>query len=221
MKKEVYVSVSTDPISEYQLIYEYARQMQGHADFLHCDVMDGKFVPKITYDHQLVNNINQNSSIMLDVHLMCDEPLDILDDYLDAGANIVTVHYEAFKDKENLLRAFNKIHSRYALVGLAINPQTKLSDVKIYLHMVDLVLVMSVEPGESGQKFMPEAIDKIKALNDIRIANEFNYKIEVDGGVNGENISSIVDSGADMVVSGSYVYSAKNQIEAINELKGV
>ena len=85
MKKEVYVSVSTDPIEEYQLIFDYAKEMQGKADFLHCDIMDGKFVSNRTYDSQLVNNINQNSSIMLDVHLMCDEPLKLIDEYINAG----------------------------------------------------------------------------------------------------------------------------------------
>lgn len=160
MKKYIYVSVSTDPIKEYQRIAEYTKEMQGYADFLHCDVMDGKFVPAKTYDSQLVYNINQHSLIMLDVHLMCDEPLKSLDDYLKAGANILTVHYEAFKNKNDLIIAKQKIKDAHALAGLAINPDTDINEVKIYVHDFDVILVMSVYPGASGQKFIPQTVKK-------------------------------------------------------------
>ena len=221
MKKEVFVSVSTDPIGEFQLICEYAKFMQRHADFLHCDVMDGTFVPKFSFDSNLVLNINQNSLIMLDVHLMCKEPAKIVDDYIDAGANIVTVHYEAFEDKEELVRTLSNIKKRHALAGLAINPSTPISEIKVFAHEVDLFLVMSVEPGESGQKFIPKALEKIKQLDEIRVQNDFKYKIEVDGGINKDNAKSIVDAGADILVSGSYVYSSQDQIEAVESLKNI
>lgn len=219
MKKQVYISVSTDPIEEYQLICEYAKEMQGNADFLHCDIMDGKFVPKKTYDAQLVQNINQNSLIMLDVHLMCDEPLRIIDDYIKADANIITVHYEAFKNKNDLMLALKKIKDGHALAGLSIKPETSVSDIKVYIHDFDVILVMSVEPGASGQKFMPEALDKIKELNRIRENNNYNFKIEVDGGVNSNNAKDIISAGADMLVSGSFVYKSHNKKQAIENLK--
>lgn len=219
MKKQVYVSVSTDPIEEYQLICEYAKEMQANADFLHCDIMDGKFVPKKTYDAQLVHNINQNSLIMLDVHLMCDEPLKLIDDYLKAGANIITIHYEAFKNKNDLILALNKIKQGKALAGLSIKPETPVSEVKVYIHDFDLILVMSVEPGASGQKFMPESLEKIKELDRIRESNDYHYKIEVDGGVNANNAKEIVSAGADILVSGSFVYKSHNRKLAIEELK--
>ena len=221
MKKEVYVSVSTDPIEEYQLIFDYAKEMQGKADFLHCDIMDGKFVSNRTYDSQLVNNINQNSSIMLDVHLMCDEPLNLIDEYINAGANIITIHYEAFKNKNDLILTLKKIKEANVLAGLSIKPNTNINEVKIYIHDFDVILVMSVEPGASGQKFMSEALDKIKQLDNLRTANDYKYKIEVDGGVNKDNVKEIVEAGADMVVSGSYVYKSNDRILAINSLKNI
>ena len=221
MKKEPYISVSTDPIKEYQTIFEYAKEMQGKADFLHCDVMDGKFVPKQTFDHQLVANINQNSGIMLDVHLMCSEPLSSLDDYIDAGANIITVHYEAFEDKNNLMLVSSMLKKNGVLAGISINPTTKVKDIKIYLHDFDVVLVMGVTPGESGQKFMRDALEKVKTLNEIRKNNNYKYKIEVDGGVNLDNAKEIIDAGADMLVSGSYVYYAQDHLKAVDNLKNV
>lgn len=220
MKKNVYISVSTDPIVEYQTICEYAKEMQGKADFLHCDIMDGKFVPKTTYDAALVNNINHNSLIMLDVHLMCSEPLMSLDDYIKAGSNIITVHYEAFSNKNDLMLALEKIKGAKTLAGLSIKPDTTISEVKAYLHDFDVILVMSVEPGASGQKFMPEALEKIKELDRIRTENNYNYKIEVDGGVNNQNAKEIIDAGADMLVSGSFVYKAQNKKHVIEELRG-
>lgn len=220
MKKKVYVSVSTDPVKAFGDVVDYAKDMQGKADLLHCDVMDGKFVKKKNYDYNLVDSINQNSLIMLDVHLMCSEPLASIDDYLAAGANIITVHYEAFKDKNDIVLAIEKIHKANALAGISISPQTSIKDIKMYINNIDVVLVMSVVPGASGQSFMPESLDKIRELDEIRKGNDYNFKIEVDGGVNTDNVKDIIDAGADMVVSGSYVYNAKDRLNAIKSLRG-
>ena len=219
MKKNIYISVSTDPIKEYQKITDYAQEMQGYADFLHCDIMDGKFVENVTYDDQLVYNINQHSLIMLDVHLMCDEPLKSLDNYIKAGANIITVHYEAFKDKNDIMLAVNKIKQSDVLAGLSIKPETSVNEVKVYVHDFDVILIMSVEPGASGQKFMPEAIDKVRELNELRTNNNYKFKIEVDGGVNAENAKDLIEAGADMLVSGSYVYKTHDKLAAIETLR--
>lgn len=220
MKKDIYVSVSTDPIKEYQGICEYAKQMQGVAEFLHCDIMDGVFVKNKTYDYMLVSNINQNSLIMLDVHLMCSEPLKIIKQYIKAGANLISIHYEAFKDKADLMEALNLIKSNHILAGLAFNPSTPLNQIKIYAHDFDVFLVMSVVPGESGQKFIPECLEKIKELSLLRKNNNYTYKIEVDGGVNEENVKSIIDAGADIIVSGSYIFNHENKEKAVAILKG-
>ncbi len=221
MKKEVFVSVSTDPVKEYQSVIEYAKKLQGEADFLHCDIMDGQFVERLTYDAGLVANINQNSLISLDVHLMCNEPFKLIDDYLRAGANIITIHYEAFADKNQIIDAVKKIKKSGALAGISFKPSTSLKDIKIYLHNFDVALVMSVEPGLSGQKFMPEALARIAELDRYRRENNLNFKIEVDGGVNGENAKEIVDAGCDILVSGSYIYKSNDKIATIKSLKEI
>ena len=220
MKKYIYVSVSTDPIKEYQKVTDYAQEMQGNADFLHCDVMDGKFVANKTYDAQLVYNINQHSLIMLDVHLMCEEPMKIIDDYIKAGANIISIHYEAFKDKNDIINAKEKIKNANVLAGLAINPSTSINDVKVFIHDFDLILIMSVVPGASGQKFMPEAINKIRELNKLREENNYRFKIEVDGGITADNVLEVIEAGADIVVSGSFVYKSHDKKLAIQSLRG-
>ncbi len=221
MKKNIMVSVSTDPIENYQDIVDYASQMQGNADFLHCDVMDGVFVKRKTINSQLISNINSNSLIMLDVHLMCDEPLKDIKEYARAGANIITVHYEAFKDKSKLQKCIEEIHEQGCLAGLAFNPQTPINEIKIYLYNLDLVLVMGVVAGESGQKFMPEVLEKIKELDKIRLSNNFSYKIEVDGGINQETAEKVVKCGADILVSGSYVYKSKDKLKTIKSLQNI
>ncbi len=220
MNKRVYISVSSDPVKEYHGVVDYAKELQDVADFLHCDIMDGKFVERITYNAQLVKNINENSLIALDVHLMCNEPLAMIDDYLSAGANIITVHYEAFKDKRQIVEAINKIKKGRALAGISFKPSTKLKDLKVFLYDVDVVLVMSVAPGESGQKFMPESLDNIRELNRIRNENSFKFKIEVDGGINKSNAKEIIEAGADMLVSGSYVFKEEDKKNAIKALRG-
>ena len=220
MKKNIAISVSTDPIPNYSDIIDYAQYMQTRVEFLHCDVMDGKFVEKVTYDASLIKNINLNSLIMLDVHLMVDEPAYYIDDYINAGANILTIHYEAFKNKEKLPEAIHHIKERNTLVGLSIKPATSFKEIRTFAYTVDVILVMSVEPGLSGQKFMPEILDKIAEINKFREENNLRFKIEVDGGVNATNAKSIIDAGADILVSGMYVYGAKNRDVAIEELRG-
>ncbi len=220
MKKYFYISVSTDPIKEFQSIEDYAQEMQGQADFLHCDIMDGKFVESKTYDYTLVENINKHSLIMLDVHLMIQEPLKYIENYVNAGANIITFHYEAFEDKNKIIEAVKKVKDGGALVGLAIKPETPISDIKVFIHDFDVILVMSVEPGASGQKFMPMALEKVATLDRLRKDNDYKYKIEVDGGIVPENARLLCEKGADMLVSGSFVYKAKDRFEAIDQLRG-
>ena len=221
MKKNIFVSVSTDPLKEYQKITEYASFMQGKADMLHCDVMDGMFVENKTYDARLLDGINKNSLIMLDVHLMIDEPEYYYQEYIDAGANIVTLHVEAFKNQELLPEVIKKIQAQHVLAGLAINPETTFKEVKMFLYDVDVVLVMGVEPGESGQKFMPEVLNKIKQIDKFRADNNLSYKIEVDGGINEQNAKALIDAGVDILVSGNYVYSAQDKEKAIETLRNI
>ncbi len=221
MKKDVLISVSTDPVQDYQSLIDYVKDIQGKVDFLHCDVMDGIFVDRKTISAQMINNINANSSIMLDVHLMCNEPLKSIKEFAKAGANIITVHYEAFSEKDKLNKCIDEIHKSDCLAGLAFNPSTSIKDIKVYLHKLDLVLAMSVVPGKSGQKFMTDVLEKIKELDKIRRENSFKYKIEVDGGINPETAPQAVEAGVDILVSGSYIYQAKDRELAIKTLKGL
>ncbi|MBP3431616.1 MAG: ribulose-phosphate 3-epimerase [Clostridia bacterium] len=219
MKKNVDVSVSTDPISDYQNIIEYAKKMQGIADFLHCDIMSDNFVQKNTYDFNLVKNINRNSLIMLDVHLMVDEPSEDIIKYIQAGANIITLHYEAFESKENLVEALKFIQEHNVLAGISFKPSTPFKEIRSFVFGCDLVLVMAVEPGKSGQTLLEETFDKVKEVDEFKRNNNLRFKIEVDGGVNDKNSKRLIDCGADILVSGSFVYESKNRKEAVAALK--
>ena len=214
-----YVAVSTDPIKSYEEIVEYAKEMQDKADLLHCDVMDGKFVQSKTYDWAMVENLNQNTALMLDVHLMVDEPLQSIENYIKAGANIVTLHYEAFKKKEDLVKAINLVKSMKTLVGLSIKPETSFKEIRLFCYNIDVLLVMSVEPGKSGQKFISDTFEKVKQIAKFRHDNNLNFKIEVDGGVNGDNAKQLREAGVDILVSGSYVFGATDRKKAIENLK--
>ena len=214
-----YVAVSTDPIQSYEEIVEYAKEMQDKADLLHCDVMDGKFVQSKTYDWTMIENLNQNTALMLDVHLMVDEPLQQIENYIKAGANIVTLHYEAFKKKEDLVKAINLVKSMKTLVGLSIKPETSFKEIRLFCYNIDVLLVMSVEPGKSGQKFISDTFEKVKQIAKFRHDNNLNFKIEVDGGVNAENAKGLREAGVDILVSGSYVFGATDRKKAIESLK--
>lgn len=222
MKKQ-YVAVSTDPVkseNQCESVLGYAREvLNAGADFLHCDVMDGKFVPQKTIDERVVEFVNSNCLIPLDVHLMTVNPQRTILKYKRAGANILTVHYEAFKCKLKLKSALKKIRKLKMLSGLSIKPQTEVSEIENLLPLCDVILVMSVEPGKSGQKFLESAIKKIEQLNLIRKQKNLNFKIEVDGGINAEIAKKIASKGADIIVNGSYIFNAENKKEAINSLK--
>lgn len=220
MKKNIEVSVSTDPIGDYQTIIEYAKQMQGVADFLHCDIMNKNFVPKDTYDFNLVKNINRNSIIMLDVHLMVAEPSEDIEKYIEAGANVITLHYEAFADKEDFVDAIKFIKENDTLAGISLKPNTSFGEVRTYAFNADLVLVMGVEPGASGQGMIPEMVDKVREIYKFREENNLKFKIEFDGGVTLENAKLLTDAGVDILVSGSCVYNSKDRKKTIEMLKG-
>jgi len=219
MKKNVYVSVSTDPVTGYQEIVDYAKEMQGEADFLHCDIMDGEFVGKTTFDENLIKNINSASLIMLDVHLMVKEPFALIEKYIDVGANFITVHYESFADKNELVKAIKYIKSRGALAGISLKPNTKFKEIKPFVFDIDLILVMSVNPGFGGQKYIDEVNRKIEDLLKIRYENDLNFEIEVDGGINKNNINIVSKCGADIIVAGNAIFGAEDKKSAVLELK--
>ena len=181
--------------------------------------MNSNFVGRDTLSPQDVKEIYLKTICPLDVHLMINEPKKQIKNFIMSGALFVTVHYEAFKNKKTLIRTLKRIRKLKALSGLAINPQTEVIEIMPYLSYCDLVLVMSVEPGFSGQKFMESACLKVKKLKQIKDDYGGNYYIEVDGGINPDISNRLKIYGADIVVSGGYVYNSENRHNAIDELR--
>ncbi len=177
------------------------------ADLVHIDVMDGHFVPNITIGPLVVKAVKKVSSIPLDVHLMIEDPDKYIKDFADSGADIITVHEEVCK---HLHRTIQNIKECGVKAAVSINPATPVSNIEIILQYVDMVLIMSVNPGFGGQKFIPEALAKIKLLKDIINKNNYKAEIEVDGGVNIDNVAEVVKAGADIVVMGSAFYNSEN-----------
>ena len=219
MVNNLKIAPSTDPAERGEELLLYVKKLNNIADMVHCDVMSSNFVGHDTINHEDVKEIYQKTLLPLDVHLMVNEPLNIVAKYVNAGAQIVTVHYEAFKNKKNLIKCLKKISALGALTGLAFNPSTEVVEIMPYLFYADLVLIMSVIPGKSGQKFMESTYVKLKKLKQIREDYGARFKIEVDGGIVPIISRRLKTLGADIIVSGNYVYSAENREQAINDLK--
>lgn len=220
--KEKYVSISTDPVAKEseEKIVDYAKKvLSSGADFLHCDIMDGKFVERKTFDEKIVEKINRNCLIPLDVHLMVEKPEKQIERYKKAGANFLTVHFESFKNEKKLINCLKLIREKEMLSGVSFKPETSVLEIQKVLPFCDIVLVMSVEPGKSGQEFLKETFQKIKELNSIKKQLKLNFKIEVDGGINPEISKKLFEKGADIIVSGNYFKKEKNKKNAIKLLK--
>lgn len=191
-------------------------EIKDSVEYIHVDVMDGDFVPNITFGPKFIKDFRPYyPNNVFDVHLMISNPLMYIKDFAMAGSDIITFHYES---KSNVVETINEIKKYDKKVGLSIKPNTDVSEIEKFLPYVDLVLVMSVEPGFGGQKFMPSCISKIKLLNKLKIENNYNYEIEVDGGINDTTVGYVRDAGVDVVVAGSYVMNSSNKVERINIL---
>jgi len=173
---------------------------------VHIDVMDGQFVPQITYGQPVIKSIRKLTDLPFDVHLMVEKPELMVDSFAEAGADWITFHYES---TVHIDRLANHIHNLGKKCGISIVPSTPVSFLSQILHLVDLVLVMSVNPGFGGQSFIPYTLDKISELKKFREENGLDFKISVDGGVNEKNFAEIADAGADILVSGSSFFSGK------------
>ena len=187
----------------------------ARANFIHFDVMDGKFVERKTFDHNLVNFVKAHTCLMLDVHLMVENPESVVGDYIKAGADIISFHYEATKDAKALLK---KIKDKNILAGIAINPKTPAYKIKDIVEsgLADVVLVMGVEPGNYGQTFIPGSAEKVAEIHELNR----NVYIEIDGGVNVKNSKLLRKVGADILVSSSTIFNAKNMRKTVRALKG-
>lgn len=192
-------------------------EMSG-ADWIHCDIMDGHFVPNITFGPILVKAARKSTRLPLDVHLMIESPDKYLEDFAEAGANSITVHQEAVI---HLNRTVNRIRELGIKAGLAINPSTPVDTLKDIAEYVDLILIMSVNPGFGGQSFIKNSLKKIQET--VKLRRELNAKflIEIDGGIGIENIKAVLDAGCDVFVIGSSIYGEKNVAAAAAELANI
>ncbi|PBB05341.1 ribulose-phosphate 3-epimerase [Salimicrobium humidisoli] len=190
---------------------------QAGADYIHVDVMDGKFVPNISIGIPVVKAIRPVTDLPLDVHLMISDPENYVEAFAEAGASIITVHQEA---TPHLHRTIQLIKNNGAKAGVVINPATPVEMLKPILHEVELVLVMSVNPGFGGQKFIPEVMEKVEKLHTWRKEmNNYSYEIEVDGGVNKETASLCKQAGADVLVAGSAIFNDRDREKAVAEIR--
>ena len=202
-----------------RLSVEIGKVEQAGADVLHLDVMDGHFVPNITIGAPVVASIRKATTLPLDAHLMIEEPSRYLDAMIQAGVNWISVHAEA---DTHLNRTITYLRGHGLRAGVALNPSTPLVAVEEVLPEADFILVMSVNPGFGGQRFIPSALNKIRKLREIIASNGYHARIEVDGGVGPDNLSEVLAAGAEIIVMGSAIFGAKwGASEAVTELKAI
>lgn len=187
------------------------------ADWIHYDVMDGHFVPNISFGYSILNDIAKVSDLYLDVHLMIEKPMQYVDAFIKSHASLITAHIEAFHHEQEVKTFIQYVHDQGVHVGLSVKPNTPISSIQQYLDDLDLVLVMSVEPGFGGQTFQEQALSKIHEL--CQLKQNRHYLIEVDGGINATTGQLCREAGVDVLVAGSYVFNAENRKEAIDSLK--
>ena len=188
---------------------------KSKADYIHFDVMDGDFVPNLTFGSQFISNLRSKTKKNFDVHLMINRVGKFLDDYVKAGSNIITFHYEI---DENLNELISKIKKNNIKAGIAIKPETTSDEIMKYLHTVDQIIIMTVEPGFGGQSFLNNQIEKIKDISNYVKENNLKVDIEIDGGINYETGKLCVDAGANILVAGSFLFKQDNLTVATDKL---
>ncbi len=203
--KNIQISPSILSADFSQLGAEIKRLENGGADMIHVDVMDGHFVPNLTIGPPVIKALRKHSSLKFDVHLMISPVHQYIEAYANAGADIITIHPEA---TQNLRESINTIKDLKKKVGVSLNPESKIELITEFLAHIDLVLIMSVNPGFGGQKFMPEVLNKIKQLKKIQQEKNLSFDIEIDGGINFENCKIAIDAGANILVSGTTIFKS-------------
>ena len=205
--KKIQISPSILSADFSQLANEIKRLEDGGADMIHVDVMDGHFVPNLTIGPPVIKSLKKHSSILFDVHLMISPVHKYIKAYADAGADIITIHPEATDDINLSISLIKELNKK---VGVSLNPETKVDIIIEHLDKIDLVLIMSVNPGFGGQKFMPEVLSKIGELKKLRSAKDLDFDIEIDGGINFENSKIAIQAGANILVSGTTIFKSNN-----------
>ena len=205
--KKIQISPSILSADFSQLANEIKRLENGGADMIHVDVMDGHFVPNLTIGPPVIKSLKKHSSILFDVHLMISPVHKYIKAYADAGADIITIHPEATNDINSSISLIKELNKK---VGVSLNPETKVDIIIEHLDKIDLVLIMSVNPGFGGQKFMPEVLSKVEELKKLRAAKDLDFDIEIDGGINFENSKMAIRAGANILVSGTTIFKSNN-----------
>lgn len=203
--------------ADFTKMFEAIKMLEdAGADYIHCDVMDGAFVPNITFGQYMIRDLKKHTSLPLDVHLMIQKPERYVEDFATAGADIITVHAEA---TDHLDRTLQLIRSTGKKTGVSLNPHTPLSVLDYVLYNVDMVLLMSVNPGFGGQSFIASSLDKASALKAMIDKRGLEIDIEMDGGISAKNVKEVTDAGVNVVVAGSAVFNAPDPKEEISKLK--